>query len=73
MIDMKPMLLTLAQAPNSLPAIDYSMTPLGWGFMICSLAMVLLLLTFCFWRVLSHPAAANHMHAPLDIDTHDQS
>ena len=49
------------------------MTTGGWIFMICSLGGVLCLLTFCFARVLSKPSSANHMHAPLDIDTHDQN
>ena len=47
------------------------MTSAGWLFMICSTGGVLLLTTWCFYRVLSKPSAANHMHAPLDIDTHD--
>ena len=48
------------------------MTIGGWIFMIGSICAVVSLLTFCFYRVLRKPSAANHMHAPLDIDTHDQ-
>jgi hypothetical protein len=48
------------------------MTTGGWIFMLLSLGFVLALVGFCFWRVLSKPAAANHMHAPIEIDTHDQ-
>jgi flagellar biogenesis protein FliO len=47
------------------------MTPLGWTFMFMSIGFVLGLVLFCFYRVLTKPNAANHMHAPLDIDTHD--
>ena len=47
------------------------MTTAGWVFMLCSIAMVLSLITFCFYRVLRKPTAADHMHAPLEIDTHD--
>ncbi len=49
------------------------MTPAGWVFMIASLGFVLGLITFCFHRVLTKPSAANHMQAPLDVDTHDRN
>lgn len=49
------------------------MTTGGWVFMIGSLGFVLGLTAFCFGRVLRKPTAANHMHAPLDINTHDQN
>lgn len=48
-----------------------SMTIGGWVFMLASISCVVSLITFCFYRVLRKPAAANHMHAPLEIDTHD--
>ncbi len=48
------------------------MTTAGWIIMIASLTMVISLLVFCFYRVLSAPHSTDHMHAPLDIDTHDQ-
>lgn len=47
------------------------MTPAGWLFMTCSIGFVLWLVGFCFVRVVRKPSSANHMHAPLDIDTHD--
>lgn len=47
------------------------MTSAGWIFMIGSLGFVVGLTYFCFQRVLSKPSAANHMHSPVDIDTHD--
>ncbi len=47
------------------------MTTGGWIFMIGSLSSVICLLVFCFSRVLKKPASTEHMHAPLDIDTHD--
>lgn len=43
----------------------------GWIFMLLSLGFVVCLTVYCFARVLSRPSAANHMHAPLDIDTQD--
>ena len=48
------------------------MTTAGWIFMACSITFVVLLLAFCFYRVLRKPSAANHMHAPIEIDTHDK-
>ena len=47
------------------------MTPTGWAFMLVSCGLVTGLTIFCYWRVLRAPAPAEHMHAPLDIDTHD--
>lgn len=47
------------------------MTLAGWIFMVCSIGFVLGLIGFCFLKVLSKPSAANHMHGPADIDTHD--
>lgn len=48
------------------------MTTGGWIFMFGSITSVVCLISFCFYRVLSHPNATKHMHAPLDIDTHDR-
>jgi hypothetical protein len=48
------------------------MTTGGWIFMIGSIGFVVWLVGFCFYRVLTRPAAADHMHAPLDIDTRDR-
>lgn len=47
------------------------MTAAGWAFMLISCGGVLSLVTFCFYRILTAPKATGHMHAPLDIDTHD--
>ena len=48
------------------------MSASGWVFMISSIGFVVGLVTFCLYRVLVQPAAANHMHAPIDIDTQDK-
>jgi len=51
------------------------MTTAGWIFMICSIGIVVSLVTFCFYRVLSQPEStdtSDTMHAPLDIDTRDK-
>ncbi len=48
------------------------MTTAGWVFMIASCGFVVCLCAFCFYHVLAKPSAANHMHAPIDIDTHDK-
>jgi hypothetical protein len=47
------------------------MTWTGWMLMILSCGFVLGLTTFCYWRVLRSPMPEEHMHAPLEIDTHD--
>jgi hypothetical protein len=48
------------------------MTPAGWIFMLSSITFVVCLITFCFYRVLMKPTSANHMHAPIEIDTRDK-
>jgi len=48
------------------------MTLEGWVFMICSIGFVVSLIVFCFYRVLSTPSSAEHLHAPLEIDTRDR-
>jgi len=48
------------------------MTLFGWILMISSVGFVLCLTTFCFYRVLHSKKSTEHMHAPLEIDTHDQ-
>ncbi|MBN2327843.1 MAG: hypothetical protein JXR73_11875 [Candidatus Omnitrophica bacterium] len=45
------------------------MLPIGWILFIVSNAIVISLVVFCFYRVFTIPK--EHMHAPLDIDTHD--
>ena len=47
------------------------MTAAGWILMLASCGAVLGLVVFCYSRVLRTPASTEHMHAPLDIDTHD--
>jgi hypothetical protein len=65
----------MALVVQAAPAADlsrYRMEPMGWFFMIGSIAAVLALVVFCYSRVLAKPKAAEHMHAPLDIDTGDE-
>jgi len=62
----------LAQAAPAGDLSRYEMQPMGWIFMIGSITAVVALVVFCYWRVLSRPRASGHMHAPLDIDTHDR-
>jgi len=47
------------------------MTWVGWMLMILSCGSVVGLTIFCYWCVLRAPKPEEHMHAPLDIDTHD--
>ncbi|MBN1342709.1 MAG: hypothetical protein JXQ73_08525 [Phycisphaerae bacterium] len=47
------------------------LTPAGWAMMIGSVGLVLGLCAFCVYRALKEPHPEEHMHAPLDIDTHD--
>lgn len=49
------------------------MTTAGWIFMLCSIGFVISLISFCFYRVLTKPAAVERMHAPIEIDTQDQN
>lgn len=47
------------------------MTLFGLLMMTVSYSIVLTLVTFCFWRVLTTPGSTEHQHAPIDIDTKD--
>ena len=47
------------------------MTPGGWLLMLISCGFVLVLTVFCYYRVPRTPKSTEHMHAPLEIDTHD--
>jgi hypothetical protein len=47
------------------------MTLAGWILMLCSCGLVTAVTVFCYCRVLSTPSTTKHLHAPLDIDTHD--
>lgn len=48
------------------------MTAAGWILMLASIGFVVALTAFCFYRVLRTPVTKNHLHAPLDIDTHEE-
>lgn len=63
----------LAQAGSPPSDVVSHMNAGGWIFMIGSISFVLVLTYYCFRRVLTKPAAADHMHAPIEIDTHDQN
>lgn len=52
-------------------ATDGGLTPAGWVMMVGSIGFVLALSAFCIYRALREPHPEEHMHAPLDIDTHD--
>lgn len=41
----------------------------GWIIFLVSNITVIALVVFCFYQVFSIPE--EHMHGPLDIDTHD--
>jgi predicted outer membrane lipoprotein len=56
----------LAAAPA-----DGGLTPAGWLMMVGSVGVVLALCAFCVIRALRESHPEEHMHAPLDIDTHD--
>ncbi|NLX23876.1 MAG: hypothetical protein GXY55_19665 [Phycisphaerae bacterium] len=47
------------------------MTLAGWLLMLISCGCVLILTTFCYYKVLTTPREAEHLHGPLDIDTRD--
>ena len=48
------------------------MTTGGWINMIVSVGFVVGLFAWCIWRVFHAPPNADHMHAPIDIDTKDR-
>jgi ABC-type nickel/cobalt efflux system permease component RcnA len=48
------------------------MTLAGWLLMIGSIGLVLALNAYCFYRVFRAPVTKDHLHAPLDIDTHER-
>lgn len=48
------------------------MTPGGWAFMLLSCGFVIVLTGYCYYRVLTTPRPEERLHAPLEIDTHDQ-
>jgi len=48
------------------------MTLSGWVVMIVSVGAVTGLLAWCIYRVLKEPEAPERLHAPDEIDTHDQ-
>lgn len=48
------------------------MTTAGWILMLVSCGFVVSLAIFCYYRVLTTPRSVEHIHAPLEIDTHDQ-
>ena len=46
--------------------------PDGAAVMIGSIALVLALVTFCLYKIMSEKSPSSHHHAPLDIDTLDE-
>lgn len=48
------------------------MTLAGWILMLGSVGSIVALTIYCFSRVLSVPVTKDHLHAPLDIDTHEE-
>jgi len=49
------------------------MNPAGWAIMTVSVGSVLLLTSYCIYRVLTLPphVAEDHLKGPLEIDTGD--
>jgi len=47
------------------------MTLAGWCLMLGSVALVVALNAYCFYRVLKTPTA-DRLHAPLDIETDEK-
>jgi len=48
------------------------MTIAGWVIMVASVGFVLGLTGYCFFRVLTSRTPSEHLHAPLDIETHER-
>jgi len=51
---------------------SYELTGAGWAFMLLSCGSMIVWTAWCYFKVLTTPHATEHMHAPLDIDTHDK-
>lgn len=47
------------------------MNTFGWIFMLASISSVVVLISWCFVKVLTTPAATENIHSPVDIDTKD--
>lgn len=47
------------------------MTWAGWIFMIGSIGVVVGLLVYCYYNVLTAPDKTDHMHGRFDVDTPD--
>jgi len=62
--------LILAQAAEDAPPPE-ALNAQGWVMMVASMGLVLLLLAYCFTKVLIVPSkdVTDHLKAPLDIDT----
>jgi hypothetical protein len=48
------------------------MTLGGWIFMSASIASVVSLCVYCFWRVLAKPTTPERLTSPLTVDTRDE-
>ncbi len=48
------------------------MTVAGWILMLTSVGLVVALNVYCFYRVFKTPVTKDHLHAPLDIETHEK-
>lgn len=48
------------------------MNAFGWIMLILSVGFVLALNVYCFMKVFTAPKSEEHLHAPLEIDTHDK-
>jgi len=53
--------------------MNHDLTAAGWTVMVLSLGAVLVLVTYCLYRVLSLPPvdAEEHLKGPMHIDTRD--
>lgn len=48
------------------------MNAAGWILMVASCGTVLALVVFCFYKVFTSPDIEEDVHAPLEIDTHEE-
>jgi len=47
------------------------MTAGGWIIMVLSVGGVTTFFGWCVWKVLSTPGSEEHVHDPIEVDTHD--
>ena len=51
---------------------EIDMSPAGWVFMLGSCGLMVIWTAWCYYKVLTTPAAAEHVHTPANIEPRDE-